>query len=110
MTNEELDKWLAKKVMGWHIEGYYYWDSDHNRIMLVSDWHPSTSIEQAMMCLEKYCDDMQLEYMIQKQDDPIHNKKYVVSIGENVGWSNEPSISNDIKLAICEILRKAVGK
>lgn len=54
MTNEEIDKWLAEKVMKWiiiddlHIKttlGEYVLDG--------TQWHPTTDIAQAFMCVEK---------------------------------------------------------
>jgi len=57
MTPQEmktLDKWLAEKVMGWTIiDDLHIKDGHGNYVFDGSPWHPTTSIEQAMMCAKQ---------------------------------------------------------
>jgi len=66
MTNEQLDRWLAEaeNVMGWILSSYskLFWHVKTGLTTGFSNskvggmdnlWHPTTSIEQAMMCAEK---------------------------------------------------------
>ena len=69
MNNEQLDRWLAENVMGWekelitddNIMVYRHWGNVGDELLITDDgsvmdkyrWHPTTSIEQAMMCAEK---------------------------------------------------------
>ena len=64
MTNSEIDRLVAEKVMGWHIDEYGEgwltsdgkWARDASSLhSILTDgeyWHPSTNIAQAMEALE----------------------------------------------------------
>ncbi len=60
----ELDRLLAEKVMGWHlwpvepVEGNcQWWHNESGRPMYSTvNWHPTTSIEQAMTVAERATD------------------------------------------------------
>lgn len=61
--SEDENRKLAEKVMGWTVrdsKGLYF----DEPCLLVSDWHPRTSITQAMMLLEKF-----KWWMLNCQDD-----------------------------------------
>ena len=52
MTDAEMDRIIAKKVMGWH-EHNGYWMDEHGQIVLpVLCWHPGTDAAQAVQALE----------------------------------------------------------
>lgn len=61
MTNEELDRWLAERVMGWHfVEATPHlrisarWRGDDGLLeYTINDWHPTTKIAQAIEAAEK---------------------------------------------------------
>ncbi len=70
MSNADLDRMMAERVMGWHEVKHGYcsyatglpydhpcWqDEDNEPTVFVSDWHPSSDIAQAFMCAEKAFD------------------------------------------------------
>jgi hypothetical protein len=61
MINEELNKWLAEKVMGWSDMGGYwadeyglrYWINPEDAECDCEVWNPSESRDQVAMCEEK---------------------------------------------------------
>lgn len=67
MTNKELDKWIAENVMGWKREkrygtppyGIFYWVDESLSYKWIrpvdgwESWHPTTSISDAFMVVEK---------------------------------------------------------
>ena len=64
MDNKALDRFLAEEVMGFvknepTISGYHspMKEKDCLPSYVIYDWHPSTNIEQVLMCAEKYLDD-----------------------------------------------------
>lgn len=57
--NNELNKWLAEKVMGWYQEtsanNNYVWCNSKGKIMeALRTWNPSENIEQAFGCLNTF--------------------------------------------------------
>jgi len=63
--NNELNKWLAEKVMGWGTElskitnkprktMIYFNPNDHADWIECSSWRPDENIEHAMMCLDTF--------------------------------------------------------
>ena len=75
MNNDELNTFLAREVMGWHIGTIItrfskeviecYKDKNDKAVMLIQGWHPTTDIAQAMMCTEKWCDDAGGHYSLE---------------------------------------------
>jgi len=65
MTDQELqqlNKWLAENVMGWKQgnNGQWEFDREHgSRYPLhhFTHWSPTTDMNQAMMCVEKWMSD-----------------------------------------------------
>lgn len=66
----DLDRYMAEKLMGWIpifttgrrdispgcslAEDYIlYWKDPKNQYIVCHDWHPTKSIDQAFMCMEK---------------------------------------------------------
>jgi hypothetical protein len=68
MTNEELNKWLAEKVMGWHVVNLrsepqhsksaklWYFDKNDTPVMRVISWNPTKDRNQMAMCEERIPD------------------------------------------------------
>lgn len=66
MTNEEINRLIAKKVMGWWEFRYkpsslqaptyipLWQDSTNHTIMPVKDWNPTSRIDHAWIVLEKF--------------------------------------------------------
>jgi len=63
--SEELDRFMAEKVMGWGykyklaIDGEdisYYWLGTR-AVLRCDEWHPTKDMNQAMMCLDQWLDD-----------------------------------------------------
>ena len=88
MTNKQLDKWLAEKVMGWTNNGVRWVDKD-DKFDFYSDyitaltqypeagkeWHPTTSIEQMYLCEDKIIE-MELEQEYGDALEIILKKEY----------------------------------
>ena len=69
---EQLDDFLAREVMGWRLgkveAGEYVWEDENYHIYYYAKpydnlpermfWHPTTDIAQALMCAEKWCNDI----------------------------------------------------
>ena len=57
MTNEQIDREIAEKVMEWTIGVCedYWWDSTiaPESVIMVDRWHPTTDIKQAFEVVEK---------------------------------------------------------
>jgi len=60
MTNEQLDKECAEKVMGWYQEKYpnnTWWfeptSEGHTSIAMINHWHPTANISQAFEIVNK---------------------------------------------------------
>lgn len=66
-TNEQLDRFLAEDVMGWHDNGMGMWVDEKSRPRMytskkyikydegASVWHPTADITQVIWCAEKWC-------------------------------------------------------
>jgi len=61
MTNDQLDEWLATKVMGWtrgwsgyNLSWCYHVDGNEHKPKHVDDWRPCVDLNQAVMCAEKW--------------------------------------------------------
>ena len=71
MTNEELDHWIAEKVMGWHFVSagaahpQAAWcigdDRDDVIARLFYEWEPTVDIAQAIEAAEKALKDRRIE-------------------------------------------------
>jgi hypothetical protein len=50
VTDEELERWLAERVMGWYLfpEGKLWRQNNHVIVRPVSDWHPLTDANDAL--------------------------------------------------------------
>ena len=57
----ELDKWLAEKVMGWTVNtmdsGFTVWRDDKINTYSLLGWHPTENIKQAFECVDKMMQD-----------------------------------------------------
>ena len=56
MTNEELDRWLAEKVMGYDDVAGSSWNAPAGVVrkpIMPSSWRPTTNIAQAIEAAEK---------------------------------------------------------
>lgn len=59
---EDLDRWLAENLMGWHIvkqgeDKLEHWvDMNENLIWIVDTWHPTRHIGQCQQVWEKMRD------------------------------------------------------
>lgn len=53
MTNEELVRWAAEKVMGWEWQFSCYVDEDGKFVMWDKDWLPITNPAHWMMVVER---------------------------------------------------------
>jgi len=112
---KELDRWLAA-FMKFHFietssgELQYIDKSSCKFVCLFNDWHPTTSIEQAMMCVEKL-----------KGDNYRFIFKLFADINEAYVYKHDPceydataltwhSGKEPLELAICLAIRKAVEK
>lgn len=49
----KLDDLCAIKVMNWHKEFFMYLDADDNDAVKIDEWNPSTSLDDALVCLER---------------------------------------------------------
>jgi len=107
--NDKLNEFMATKVMGWHYEK---WEDDHARYcdddsktkFLVIDWHPDTSIEQAMMCLvnaKSSVLEIPLLWSICNGDGDSLD----VSV---IGVQRQVQSIKELPLAICEAIREAM--
>ena len=56
MTNEQINRIIAEKVMGWTIAVREYFDSkDGPAVIAEWDWNPVENIEQALKALDEFC-------------------------------------------------------
>jgi len=115
MTPQEmkkLDKFLIEKCMKWKwLDEFKMWfpSADQlGRTVQIDDgyskktWHPTTSIEQAMMCVEKFIDSDH-EVFINCQIKGIWNCE--INKGKNQYYS---PANNTPELAICLAIEKAL--
>ena len=103
MTPEETERKLAEKVMGWRISAPWgedglksYIDKNDKPVMLVSNWHPRSDLNQLMMCVEKMRGTVMFGF-------------YKEELG--VIWANgkvATSFNKDPKFAIAEAILKAI--
>ena len=104
-----INEFLATEVMGWHVEQIpisntdYYVDEQGGGKGLCSDWHPDTSIEQALMCADKF----DIYWIDKSPQKPF----YRVQVG---GEGGETIISHadnldKLPLAICEAIREVIN-
>ena len=108
MTDEQKNRILAEKVMGWklaNISGIYpawYWceDGDINYpVIRKDDWQPTQNISQALMCAEKWCHDNHISFWLMRNDDG----EYAFITGEDFLLREHTP-----ELAICHALLEAV--
>ncbi len=112
MENRELDKFLAIHVMKWTyfetmLDGQktYTTTKDgvhHDFLMYASNWHPTTSISDAFMVVEKMTSKPNTDFVLQ------YCGSYVATFGEYCGWSQEGSDAPTAPLAICLAAKKAI--
>ena len=55
MSNEDLDKFLAEKVMGWeYLDNLNIWSPGlEDEVFSKGTWHPTKDWNQAITCLKK---------------------------------------------------------
>ena len=116
--NAELDKFMAEKVMEWHIDGEengrlgesYYIKLDIDKviyIMPVKDWHPTEDPGQALRCADKTG-----TWVIAKDKnwDMGFTEDYCISIQRNkksiIHSLPSDATLDDIPLAICESIKQ----
>mgnify|MGYP000882050582 CR=1 FL=1 len=70
ITNEELDRRTAVEIMGWEHKyssdsniGYYIGKQPH-MFVSVTDWHPSTDLNQAWQVAEQIAKDNEISIFI----------------------------------------------
>jgi hypothetical protein len=64
MTNEELDRWLAEKVMGYDDVAGSSWNAPAGVVrkpIMPSSWRPTTNIAQAIEAATKALKDRRIE-------------------------------------------------
>ncbi len=73
MNNQELDKWLAEKVMGWKYFSETSnmrscWYDPKTNTYQIEDWYPTTNISQAFMCEDKIPENKRFDYICHLHD------------------------------------------
>lgn len=97
MTNDEMNKILAEKVMGWTEKKEGLLAKTMYQFAQTTGWNPVESLPQAMMCLGTFS-----EYMIKKQGD-----YYKVFI-EDKGGANTSGMA--LPQTICLAIMKVIGE
>ena len=109
MTDEQKNRILAEKVMGWHfvvedaidhrIKHEYWADEDNAWTVDYENWQPTHNISQALMCAEKWCHDNHISFWLMRNDDG----EYAFITGEDFLLREHTP-----ELAICHALLEAV--
>lgn len=107
MTNDELDRLAAEKVMGWNISKMPSWGNDGPIILEFEGrgdpskfWKPTSDITQAWQCLEK----LNPEFLNIMKTEYGGKKLYLVEVSEK-----ERGRSEIISEAIVRACLKAKG-
>lgn len=105
----DLDRLMAEKVMGWELDGRS-WFRGGAHVIDAIQWHPTTNMNQAMMCVEKFKgpsvgDSYGWTWAIELN--------YVDHGPESVGWvasvhGHESEFCASPAMALCEAMKLAV--
>lgn len=122
MNNQDLDKLMALEVMGWKLEDcdppmayqfdepVSYWtsyDADGNQTngenykKYFHQWHPTTDLNQAMQCVEKFGRYWSISRGYVRKDF------WCVNVDDKFVSSDE---SDSIPLAICQAIAEAINE
>jgi hypothetical protein len=86
MTNQEIDRLMAEKVMGWQrwsdSNGVAWWDG--GLLVKVADYHPSENIAQAMEAEEEFAKQLRITDYIQALAKEILTPYQL----EDLDWKN----------------------
>jgi len=116
--NEELNNFMATKVMEWNNDNGEFWEDEkgyfkyyftYERSVIYEGkyWHPATDTGQAIICATKYCDDNIC--VLSTQYDPTRKLWWADITDGNDGIDGESNKDN-LSLAICEAIKQAVEK
>jgi hypothetical protein len=101
MTDNELDRLVAEKVMGWEYkenEGYPYYRGK-NIGLDINDFHPSTNISQAFEVVEKMIADGWVEMaMVYKNIEKVWEVEFYK---EGISFDGGDSFDKSLPRAIC---------
>ena len=112
MANEEIDRIMAERVMGWEevdLDGYTAWRNKAGHIAAgFYSWFPSTSRVQAIDCLEAWI--RAHEVRVRSARLSYIPAGWCVSLRlyepeQVVGYAQQESLA----LAICKALAEAIG-
>ena len=123
MTNEEMSRIIAEKVMGWKFHWGYTEDEPSEWRDIAgefqrdeSSWDPPGNITQAIKAIEKFCDDREPAGWYLRRplfaESRLPGHWHVALIWD---WESRPEdwchefFNNDPALAICDALVKAVS-
>jgi len=112
MTDEQTNRILAERVMGWHkivSASGNYWADDNNDYAMFVDifnyWQPTQNIEQALMCAEKFSGSNAFD--IYYNSDGLG---YECTLYNDHEKTITCRVDKDISLAICSALLEAIGE
>jgi len=118
---------MAIEVMGWEKDllGQVRWIMSRNKdrgyideYMLLSEWHPDTDLNQAYVCINKYCSGNNYEWYFGNtggvsgvNDSPIVCRIFGwQTIDKRRGFMIWEKYNKIPALAICEVILEAVGE
>ena len=117
MTDDQLDEWLAVKVMGWTLDLIenewglrYYRDADGKSVMDARLWQPTRDLNQAVECVEKLRDERGYLMRIYYQTETKYLVWFVLYSDKNGRilkeiWGKPNAI---LSRALCEAVAMAV--
>lgn len=122
---EDLDRWLAEKVMGWeYVDNLNSWYPTEKQLgrerriddgVSLQDWHPTTDITQAFQAVGKVLSiknqDYQWEFdlnLFEEMSDATFCKHYKRGKGKDLVFDAQSSIDAPA-MAICKATKEAMG-
>ncbi len=116
--DEQLDRLMAKKVMGWELRfgnignrmNWQYWHDGDCALMAFGKWQPTKDMNQAMMCAEKLVDDTVIKWF-KLEVGYEGSEKYYNAIVHHYDTEGTLTILNSYKsapLAICQAIKEAL--
>ena len=109
--SEDLDKLMAEKVMGFYDDGRNtaLWRMPARGVdpgIEKDKWHPTTDMNQAMMCVEKYLADVPIntrwELSVYGPDEMLW--RVIINGMDHIDVMHESA-----PLAICQAIREAIS-
>jgi Phage ABA sandwich domain len=104
VTEHEINRLIAEKVMEWEFDGFF-WETECGNLYFSegedNDWNPSTNIQDAWLVTEKF-------FGVHIDTGQGVNEP-CVTIRDEIGWMVSYAYAKSVPEAICLAALKAKG-